>query len=413
MNDPYQAGSARPLSRLCEVAILTASFAYFGAMAWLFQRRLETMRPLALTDFNDYHVVGRMVLSGRAAQAYDWTALKAEQVAQTGAWDFMPWAYPPPFTLLTGIFGPLPLWAAYLLFTGATFLLFYTALRRLAGGWTPWAMLAVLPAILINGKCGQSGFLSAGLIGWFLIGLRDGSARAGIGLGGMIIKPHLALGIGLLTLLERRWRTLAIAALVVATLAAVSTLALGPAIWPAFQQGTAFSSQYLWLGEFPLERMSTTFAMLHRFGVAPGLALALHLAVAAGALAVFLLAWRRDAKRSYVLALSVCVSLILSPYTYDYDLVSLAFVAALILPDLLQRARWGETLAALGLTWIATSNFLFIGVFQFLAGVDKIDNSMKLWTISPLSFAALAVLVAAVLRRPPSAGRVGAYPARP
>jgi hypothetical protein len=69
------------------------------------------------------------------------------------------------------------------MFIGASWLLFISALRRLAGpAWLP-ALAVVLPAILINAKYGQNGFLSAGLIGWFLVGLQRRSAAAGWPLG--------------------------------------------------------------------------------------------------------------------------------------------------------------------------------------------------------------------------------------
>jgi Glycosyltransferase family 87 len=380
-------------------AVLAASFLLFAVQAWLFQRQLAAPRPV-LTDFNDYHVVGRMVLAGRTALAYDWSALRAEQIAQTGAWAFMPWAYPPPFTLLTGVLGLLPIWAAYLLFVGGTWLLFVTALRRLAGpAWLP-ALVVALPAVLINAKCGQNGFLSAGLIGWFLVGLRRRSASAGWPLGLMIFKPHLGVGIGLLALLERQWSAIPRAAVLAIALCLVSTLVLGPAIWSAFREGTAIASAGLWSGAFPLERMTSVFAALHRFGVAPAVAMAGHLAVALAALAALVLASVRRLDRDRLLALSVCVSLAISPYTYDYDMVSLALVAGLVLPRFMARARIAESIAALGLAWIATSNYLWIGLRQIWYGVPSVTAEMQLWTISPIALAALAWLVVTVLRRP-------------
>jgi hypothetical protein len=379
--------------------VLALSFCVFAVQAWLFQRQLAGPHPM-LTDFNDYHVVGRMVLQGRTELSYDWSALKAEQIAQTGAWAFMPWAYPPPFTLLTGVLGLLPIGLAYLLFIGSSWLLFITALRRLAGPTWFAALAVALPAILINAKCGQNGFLSAGLIGWFLVGLRHRSVQAGWPLGLMIFKPHLGLGIGLLALLERQWGAVARAALLAVAVCLVPTVMLGPDIWSAFQQGTATASAAMWEGAFPLERMTSVFAMLHRFGLAPAAAMMVHALAALAALVVLILASQRRIERDSLLALAVCVSLVISPYNYDYDMVSLALVTALVLPRFLARARWAEGIAALGLAWIATSNYLWIGLRQIWYGVPSITAEMELWTISPLALAALAWLVVGVLRRP-------------
>jgi hypothetical protein len=379
--------------------VLALSFLALAVQAWLFQRQLTGPKPV-LTDFNDYHVVGRMVLQGRGALSYDWNALQAEQIAQTGAWAFMPWAYPPPFTLLTGVLGLLPIGLAYLLFIGSSWLLFITALRRLAGPAWLAALAVALPAILINAKCGQNGFLSAGLIGWFLVGLRRRSAGAGWPLGLMIFKPHLGLGIGLLALLKRQWGTVARAALLAVAVCLIPTVVLGPDIWSAFQLGTATASAAMWDGAFPLERMTSVFAMLHRFGLAPATAMAVHALAALAALAVLIVASQRRIERDSLLALAVCVSLAISPYNYDYDMVSLALVAALVLPRFVAQARWVEGIAALGLAWIATANYLWIGLRQVWYGVPSVTAEMQLWTISPIALAVLAWLVVRVLRRP-------------
>lgn len=399
MVPPLADQPAPPWQRYLYPIVVALGFCVFALQAWLFQRQLAAAHPV-LTDFNDYHVVGRMVLQGQTALSYDWSALRAEQIAQTGAWAFMPWAYPPPFTLLTGVLGLLPIGLAYLLFIGSSWLLFVTALRRLAGPAWFAALAVALPAILINAKCGQNGFLSAGLIGWFLVGLRRRSAQAGWPLGLMIFKPHLGLGIGLLALLQRQWGTVARAVLLAAVVCLVPTVVLGPSVWTAFQQGTATASAALWSGAFPLERMTSVFAMLHRFGIAPGAAMAVHVLVALALVGGLVLAARRRIARNGLLALAVCVSLAISPYNYDYDMVSLALVAALVLPRFLARAHWMEGLAALGLSWIATANYLWIGLRQFWYRVPSVTAEMQLWTISPLALAALAWLVIRVLTRP-------------
>lgn len=366
----------------------------------LFQYKLDHVALPVLTDFNDYHVVGRLIADGRADEAYFWPALKAEQIAQTRNWSFMPWAYPPQFTLFTGILGVLPIWAAYLLFVGGSWLLLYTALRRLVGGATIPALLFVLPAFLINGKCGQSGFLSAGLMGWFLVLLRDRSAGAGWPLGAMIFKPHLAAGIGLLTLVERLWGVIVRAAVLVIALTILATLLFGADIWAHFRQGTDIAGRYLWTGEYPLERMTTVFAALHRFGVPAVPAMIVHLSVAALVVVVLLRAWRKGTDRELVFALAIAVSLTASPYTYDYDNVALALIAGLLLPRFVARASLFEAGLALFLSWVSTSNYLWIGLRQIYYGVPMITADMRLWTISPFTLAALAALFVVVLRRP-------------
>jgi hypothetical protein len=150
--------------------------------------------------------------------------------------------------------------------------------------------------------------------------------------------------------------------------------------------------------------MTSVFAMLHRFGMAPGAVMAVHALVALVLVAALVLAARRRIERDGLLALAVCVSLAISPYNYDYDMVSLALVAALVLPRFLARASLVEGIAALSLAWIATSNYLWIGLRQIWYGVPSITAEMQLWTISPIALGALACLVVLVLRRPARPG---------
>lgn len=394
------ASGAAPAWTRLHGLVLMLGLLFLAWQAWLFQHKLDAAVPPLLTDFNDFHVVGTMVAHGQEAAAYDWPALKAEQIAQTGNWAFLPWAYPPQFTLLTAVLGIVPLWAAYMLFVGGSWLLFYTALRRLAPGTIVPALLLALPAILINGKCGQTGFLSAGLMGWFLVWMRERRAGAGWPLGAMIFKPHLAAGIGLLTLMERRWAAIVRAGVLVLALTVAAHLAFGPSIWTAFRGGTDIAGRYLWAGEYPLERMTSVFAALHRFGLPPAWAMAIHLALTLAAVTLFLLAWRRNVDRDLVLAAAIGVSLTASPYTYDYDNVAMGLIAGLLLPRFVARASLVEALSALVLSWIATSNYLWIGLRQIYYGVPMITAEMRLWTISPIALAALAALVIVVLRRP-------------
>jgi hypothetical protein len=147
--------------------------------------------------------------------------------------------------------------------------------------------------------------------------------------------------------------------------------------------------------------MTSVFAALHRLGVPPIAAMACQLLVAAVAVLALALKARSDMPRELVLALAVGVSLTISPYTYDYDMVSLALVAGLVLPRFLERATRLEVLLALLLTWIATANYLWVGLRQLAYGVPAVTADMRLWTISPLALGGLSVLLVTVLCRQP------------
>ena len=167
-----------------------------------------------LTDFDAFHLAGRLALEGRVSEAYHAMSMFAAQIELAGVASFMPWTYPPPFTLAMQGLAGLPIGVAFLLFATGSFAFYIWVLRRIAGPWLPGVVMAVAPAILLNLRTGQNGLLIAGLIGAFLLAFRDNRRLAGLPLGLLIIKPHLAVAVGLLVLLHRRWSVAVIAGVV-------------------------------------------------------------------------------------------------------------------------------------------------------------------------------------------------------
>ena len=79
-------------------------------------------------------------------------------------------------------------------------------------------LIVTFPALVITIRCGQNGFLTGALIGLGLFYLRKGSSLAGLPLGLMVIKPHLAVAFAVYAIATRRWKTATVA----------SRLLLGP-----------------------------------------------------------------------------------------------------------------------------------------------------------------------------------------
>lgn len=305
----------------------------------------------SLTDFDAFHIAGTLAGQGRVADAYDAAAMMQAQKEISRTSSFMPWTYPPPFTLLVEGLARLPIGWSFALFAIATFGFYATVLRRIAGEWLMPVLIVLLPIVMLNLRTGQNGFLVAGLIGAFLIAWRDGRAIAGLPLGLLIIKPHLAVGVGLMALFGRRWDVVAIAAGVVAAAAGLATLAFGFAVWAQFLGAVREAGGFLAQGYYPMYRMSSVYATLLTLGLPSGAALAGHAAVAIGAVGG--LAWvALDRIAYHHRAALICVlSLFVSPYNYDYDLAILGIALAFVLPELAARAS-GTALAGLvALAW--------------------------------------------------------------
>ena len=338
-------------SRPLLFALIGASLVLVLVSALRFQAPELLGQHKVLTDFDAFHIAGHMAAQGKAGQTYHMHDMLTEQRRTTGTRSFMPWTYPPPFTLLMQGFANLPVGVAFALFTLASYAFYLWILHRIAGKWFLAAIVAVLPAAILNLRTGQNGFLIAGLIGCFLLALRNRQTAAGLPLGLMIIKPHLAAGVGLITLLQRRWTVLVVAGCVALALLGLSTWVYGTGIWFDFANGVKEASAFLAAGYYPLFRMSSIYAAAYSLGLGAKASMGIQVIAAVSALG--LLGWvcLRGVGYRYLAALTCVVSLFVSPYGYDYDLTILGVGLAFIIPDLFERCSGREILGLLLLAW--------------------------------------------------------------
>jgi hypothetical protein len=392
------------VSRPVLIAILAASAVLALVSAVLFQAPGVLGREKVLTDFDAFYVAGTMANRGEAAETYKATEMIIAQQAFTGTRSFMPWSYPPPFTLFVKGLAQMPIGLAYLLFVGSSFVFYLLVLRRIAGRYLPGVLVAILPTILLTVRTGQNGFLTAGLIGCFLLAFAQKRTVAGVPLGLMIIKPHFAAGIALLALMGGRWKTMAVAASIVAATLVVATAAFGTGIWPAFFGGMSEAGQFLMMGYYPLFRMSSIYASVWTLGGSVGLAFILQAIGALAGLGVLVYVWRVRYEPHIVAAAACAASLLVSPYNYDYDLTILGLGIAFVLPDIVERVRRWELAGLLFLSWLATGYGLALNTVLegSESGRDRIVTSLGTEIHPSLTAPALLLLMAAgcvVLRR--------------
>lgn len=380
--------------------VLTLAAMLLAFAAVTYQRTAAPGAERPVVDFHAFHVAGTLSLQGRAADSYDAERMERAQKAATGVKVFMPWTYPPPFTLFVAALAALPLGLAYALFTGLTLAFYVAVLHRMAGAHLPGVVAAIAPVILLTVLTGQNGFLTGALTGWCLLALTAHRAGAGIPLGLMIIKPHLAAGLALLTVAERRWQAVAVASATVTAALAVSTIAFGPAIWAAFIDSVRDSGTFLAQGRYPIFRMTSPYSTALSLGAGPALAFALQGASALLALGLLGFAWYRRLPLRLLAACACAATLFVSPYAYDYDLTILGVGLALILPDLLQRTGRPEQLAMCMLFWAATG-YGIVTAFLPDEGAYSLASSPPA-LMAPMLIAAIGWAVIA-MRRTPSA----------
>lgn len=348
------------------------------------------------SDFDYFHAGARAALEGQLDRAYDEPWFRAYQRQLYGRDLHGPWSYPPPFGLVVAPFGLVDRGWALLLFMQLTLLTYVLTLRRLAGDWLPLLLLLMLVPVMGVILFGQNGLLTGTLAGLTCVGLVDRRRWAGIPLGLMIIKPHLALGLGLYVLAVRDWRTFWTAGATAAAAGLAATLAFGSTVWPAFQAAAAFAGTQLPTGYFPLFRMISAYAMVRSLGAPHMLALAVQLVSALTAITLILVAQQRLPAR-LAIGIAALATLMISPYAFDYDLMIAGAGLALLLPTVVAQGRPTER-SAIYLLFIASATYGLVRKLQHPTEPPVSMAAVGLWAVIALAWYVVS-------RHPPGSGR--------
>lgn len=363
-----------------------------------FALRAEQMN--AAVDFHAFYLAGQLVWAGKIDEAYHFAHMFRLLTEFTGRETFLPWSYPPPYNLVVAPLSFLPLGTAYFAFTTATLAAYLGILWRLSGQNLAPVLLSITPALIVTVVCGQNGFLTGTLVGLACMGLLQRRPSAGLPLGLMVIKPHLAAGLALHTILTCRWRTAFVAALTVAATSALATFALGPAVWTAFLNGLHETRVFLEAGLYPLHRMISPYAAVRSLGAPAAVALACHAGVALLSLALICLAAQRKMAPSQQLGIAVLGSLLVSPYAYDYDLTLYGIGLALLLPDLLRLASQREQAAVFGLSFFTSAWGLAKTTgLELQFGPQASINEVSPASLGGITLVALMLLIWRILSR--------------
>jgi arabinofuranan 3-O-arabinosyltransferase len=290
-------------------------------------------RPIA-NDFVNVWAAGRLALDGQAPAAYDWTLHRAAEVRAVG-YDFdgyYGWHYPPPAFFFAVALATVPYLVAAIVWLLTTLAAYAAAIAGILGLRTGVLFALGFPAAIWNVTAGQNGFLTAALIGGTLGLLERHPALAGVCLGLLTYKPQFGLLFPIVLIADRRWPTIAVAALTALLLAALSWLAFGSASWAAFVHWAPISNRVLIdQGALDWYRLQSVFALVRAHGGGETLAwttqgvLMLLLAVGLGWL------WKSRSAFELKAAALATGALLATPYLFMYDLVVLAVAVAFLL----------------------------------------------------------------------------------
>ena len=312
-------------------------------------------------DFMAFWSAARLALAGHATAAFDAGAISAVQHAAVPALPdiWFPWHYPPTCLLAVLPLGLLPYPAALAVFTAGSCALWGAFIRRLFSDPRAWLAAAATPAGLFNLFDGQNAFLTAALAGFALLWLDRRPIAAGVLIGLLAIKPHLAVLFPVALVAGGYWRSFAAAAATLVLFLALSVAVLGANSMTAFVDHLAISQGMADHGAVPWAWMPSVYVLALSLGALPGLAGPIQgMAALAGAICVWRV-WRSETAPFEAKAASLlAASLLVSPYLFTYDqtwaAAAVGFLAILGIRDGFRRGERNLLFVA----WVAPLSFV-------------------------------------------------------
>jgi hypothetical protein len=299
-------------------------------------------------DFVNVYTAGTLTLAGQLDILYSVEAYRAFQLDLFDAGlRYHNYSYPPVTLLYAWLFAWLPYPLALLVWLGGTGVLFALAARPYCrGAGVPmWAAL-LAPACLINLWAGHYGFLIGALWLGAFHWLDRKPVLAGVLIGLMVVKPHLAVLAPLVLLRQRAWLAFAAAAATAILLVGLSMLLFGMELWRVYLGETALLQAAMVddVGAFFLTMMPTLSPSLAIIGLPTALALVVQLMVAAGAIVLLLWALPADPRKAG-LATAIATFLVL-PYAFAYDMTVAGLAGLILFRHALEHGSRGQALLA-------------------------------------------------------------------
>ncbi len=350
-------------------------------------------------DFIIFYGASKLTLAGKAALAYSSSALlAAERVAVPASRRLFLWCYPPTFQLVIWPLALFPYLTAFAIWTGLGVSAYLAMIRQISRDRRVWLLAVAFPGVFLCATQGQTGLIVAALMGGGLLLLDRRPLIAGALIGLLAIKPHLGVLLPILLMATGRWKAILAAAASALLLAGSATFAFGVESWTLFLSAARAAGRALANGSLPIYKDPSMFAGLLRLGAPVDVAMALHLLLAVLAAAITVRAWRRPGPHALKAGLAIIATLIILPYSFDYDLVLLAAPIAAALKATLERqppvgvrsalvllAVLPIVLAPLGeLLWLPIGPVaLWCGLFALLALLRQTDGELAA-NVAPL-----------------------------
>jgi alpha-1,2-mannosyltransferase len=283
-------------------------------------------------DFLNTWMGGRSALAAGPAAWFDYTVYNDVLRSIVGITERYYWSYPPHVLLFIWPLGLMPYFPAFVLWTLGGFALFLHAAAHGGIERRHLLFLAVAPAVALNVFIGQNGFFTAALLIAGLVNLDRRPVLSGVLFGILTIKPQLGLLLPVMLAVSGRWRTMASAAATTAALVAATSWLYGADIWMAYLKNVVPMQHHLQehgLGMLLLQIPSAFYAG-RLLGLPVAADWALQAMVSSAAVAAVIWTFRRRRDPVLSAALLITATFLFTPYSMNYDMVVLAWAAALL-----------------------------------------------------------------------------------
>lgn len=283
-------------------------------------------------DFVVFWSAASVALEQGAAAPYNYDLLHAREISvmpDLAAGDGkLPWFYPPTFLLPLLPLGLLPYWCAALVFLLGGFGWYGLAMSRTLPWRGAWIAALGFPGVAIGVATGQNSLWLAGTAGLALTLLHRRPMLAGMLLGLLTVKPHLAIMFPLALFCAGAWRALLGLFASATALAVLSLVCFGVEPFLAFLKATGVARAAVEDGSAMLVRMPTVFAAVKLLLGGVAVPYVMHATCACAAVAAVIYAWSRPCSFALRAALLCTAMLLVPPYLYDYDLAFLGIAIA-------------------------------------------------------------------------------------
>ncbi len=300
-------------------------------------------------DFSNLWSAGQLVRMGKLDWLYSANLFQEWKENRFGSPLYVnDWIYPPTVLLVGVPLSFLPLVPAYLLWDIGTLAIAVCLLRYARLSWPILIVGLAAPATWRSLILGQYGVVTGALVVAGLLMAPRYPIRAGIMLGLSTIKPQQGIVVPIAWLAAHYWRAFAVAAATFGILSVGVGLWLGSHAWVLFLVQSSAMAREILNAPPPQPYIGTgvsVFWMLRTMGSGIAPAYAVHCIFAVVAIFFVYRAWRiPNAEPMARMAVTACLSLIITPYGFAYDMVAYSIGVAAIVANNKWRLRFVDVI---------------------------------------------------------------------